>query len=290
LLERGWGSMIEVLKHEMAHQFVHEVLGDVAESSHGPAFREVCRERGIDARASGDPEAGDADHPLLGRIRKLLALAESSNEHEAQSAARAAQRLMLRHNIDQLSVSRSDGYTNRQLGRTTGRVSEAESILGSILQEHFFVDVIWVHNFRPLLGKYGRVMEVCGRVENVDLADYVRDFLNQTSERLWCEHKKRAALRGDRHRRSYIAGVMSGFRDQLEKQKEQQAGSGLVWLGDPGLGQYFKRRHPAVSTRSYAERAGNPVRDHGRRAGREIVLHRGLRGPRQGGQPKLLTS
>src|SRR5688572_13926699 len=56
LTDMSWGTLVEVLKHEMAHQFVDEVLG-VFESAHGPAFRRVCAERGIDARASGAPAA-----------------------------------------------------------------------------------------------------------------------------------------------------------------------------------------------------------------------------------------
>jgi hypothetical protein len=77
---------------------------------------------------------------------------------------------------------------------------------------------------------------------------------------------------------------------QLEKEKKQQVGHGLIWLGDPELAQYFKRRHPATSMRSYGERAGNPARSHGRRAGREIVLHRGLQATRRGGAVKQLGS
>ena len=50
LLDHGWGVLVEVLKHEMAHQYVHEILGELAESAHGPAFREArqlhwCRRR-----------------------------------------------------------------------------------------------------------------------------------------------------------------------------------------------------------------------------------------------------
>src|SRR5689334_9966036 len=51
LVEHGWGVLEEVLKHEMAHQYVDEVLGVRDEPAHGPAFRQVCEERGIDARA-----------------------------------------------------------------------------------------------------------------------------------------------------------------------------------------------------------------------------------------------
>lgn len=283
LLEQGWAAAIEVLKHEMAHQFVHEALGRGDAPAHGALFQQVCQERGIDGRAAGVVTTSTAEHPALERIRKLLSLAQSSNEHEAQSATRVAQRLMLRHNIDQLSTERGDGYTSRQLGRTTGRTSEAERILGTLLQDHFFVDVIWVYGFRPQDGIHGRAMEVCGRQENVELAHYVYDFVSATAERLWKQHRAEAKLTGNADRRAYVAGVMTGFRDQLNRQKESQVESGLIWLGDPGLSAYFERRHPSVSRRNYYERSSGPAREHGRRAGRAIVLHRGVGSSPSGG-------
>src|SRR5688500_11825563 len=45
LLEHGWGVLEEVLKHEMAHQYVHEILRVPDESAHGPVFRRICQER-----------------------------------------------------------------------------------------------------------------------------------------------------------------------------------------------------------------------------------------------------
>src|SRR5581483_4894672 len=105
LIEHGWGVVVEVLKHEMAHQYVDEILGCRDEHSHGPSFQKVCAERGIDARAAGLPEdvrddGAGTDGRVLERIAKLLRLAESPNEYEAQSAMNAAQRLMLKHNLD----------------------------------------------------------------------------------------------------------------------------------------------------------------------------------------------
>ncbi len=55
LTRYSWVTLVEVLKHEMAHQFVCEVLGKSDETAHGPAFAKVCAERGIDARAAGNP-------------------------------------------------------------------------------------------------------------------------------------------------------------------------------------------------------------------------------------------
>src|SRR5258708_16836542 len=53
--EHPWGAVIEVLKHEMAHQYVHEVLGETLQTPHGPAFRDACARLGVDRDASGVP-------------------------------------------------------------------------------------------------------------------------------------------------------------------------------------------------------------------------------------------
>jgi hypothetical protein len=43
VLEQPWGIVVEVLKHEMAHQYVSEVLGERHETAHGPNFRPVVQ-------------------------------------------------------------------------------------------------------------------------------------------------------------------------------------------------------------------------------------------------------
>src|SRR5882757_5842764 len=59
LLQGPWGVLVEVLKHEMAHQYVDEVLGQLDDAMHGSVFRSVCEERGIDASAAGAPALPD---------------------------------------------------------------------------------------------------------------------------------------------------------------------------------------------------------------------------------------
>src|SRR6185369_13357415 len=49
VLEASWPEVLAVLQHEMAHQYVDEVLGVADETAHGASFRQVCDERGIDA-------------------------------------------------------------------------------------------------------------------------------------------------------------------------------------------------------------------------------------------------
>jgi len=278
LVRHGWGVLVEVLKHEMAHQYTDEVLGALDEGAHGPTFRKVCEERGFDARAAGVPESAAAPHaPILDRVAKLLALAESSNEHEAQAAMNAAQRLMLKHNLEEISVGRTQALGYRHLGVPTGRVSEAERILANILSEHFFVDAIWVPVWRPREAKRGSVLEICGRLENLEMAEYVYSFLLQTAARLWLEHKKSLGIRENRDRRAYVAGVVAGFRQELEEQQRRNAKEGLVWVGDPEVGDYFHHRHPRVRWTRHVSSRGTSAHEHGVAAGRRIVLHRGIR-------------
>ncbi|HMJ11960.1 MAG TPA: DUF2786 domain-containing protein [Polyangiaceae bacterium] len=279
LIHHGWGVLIEVLKHEMAHQYVYEVEGSPAEPPHGPAFRRVCRERGIDERATGIPLGAEADSVharILERVSKLLALAESANEHEAQNAMSAAQRLMLKYNIEVTFESRATSYGFRHLGRASGRVSEAERRLANILADHFFVECIWVPVWRPLEGKRGSILEVCGRGENLELAEYVYSFLRHTAEALFREYKKQNGVHRNTSRQSYTAGVMLGFQDKLREERKKSQHEGLVWLGDAELRSWFERRYPRVRRVSRAGARRSQAYAHGREAGKRIVLHRGV--------------
>lgn len=293
-LEHPWSALVEVLKHEMAHQYVFEVLAIHDETAHGPAFRDVCDRLGIDARASGLPEghaASEEENRILSRIAKLLALAESSSIHEAESAMNAAQRLMLKYNLEQAALPRERGlhYAHRVLGTPTGRVTEAERTVATILSEHFFVEVIWVPVYRPREGKRGSVLEICGSVHNLELASYVHAFLHHAASQLWIEHKRAQRIRGDRDRRTYLAGVMSGFLAKLNAERTAQQKEGLVWMGDADLRRFYRKRHPHVVTVRYGGAPRNDAHAHGREAGKRLVLHRPMKSGPGGGGPKLLT-
>lgn len=290
LARHGWGALEEVLKHEMAHQYVDEVLRVQGEPPHGPTFRRICDERGIDRRAAGAPSSAEPERsPVLERIAKLLALAESPNEHEAQAAMSAAQRLMLKHNIEAAVDGTSTAHCFRHLGKPTGRVSEHERRLAMILDEHFFVQVIWVPVWRVADAKRGSVLEVCGRRDNVELAAYVYDFLLYTADALYREDRKRRGDRSHAARRKFLAGVMSGFHERLNRERKRSEAEGLVWVGDAELGHYFRRRHPHVRYSQHSVSAGGEAYARGQTAGRSIVLHRGVKAGTSG-TIRLLSS
>jgi hypothetical protein len=296
VMTKPWGVVLEVLKHEMAHQYVHEILGRSDESAHGPAFQAVCARMGIDASAAGLPSSTDSEEePVDGdrarqlrKIARLLSLAESQNIHEAESAMQEAQRLLLKYNLE---VPTTDGrrYSFRHLGQPRGRVDEHLRLVAVVLGRFFFVETIWVSSFEPLTGRQGSVLEVVGRSENLEMSAYVYDFLLHSAERLWLEHKRQHRLTSNRERRTFLSGVMLGFADKLAQQQKGQAQQGLVWVADAELSKYLRNRHPNIR-RVYSQ--GQPrseTRAAGKQAGEKLVLHRPIAGrPATAGAPKLL--
>jgi hypothetical protein len=290
VLVRPWLEITSVLEHEMAHQFVDEVLEVRNESAHGPTFQRVCAERGIDARAAGVPIESTTDVAVdraLDKIRKLLALAGSENQHEAEIAMRRAHELMLRHNIEQAATAQR--YEVRHLGTPSLRANSVEADIVGLLSEFFFVEVIRVAIYLPREGRHVHIYEVMGTRANVEMAVHVFQFLLATADRLWRENRGDARVRNGRDRLSYQSGVIRGFREKLMTERKELKGTGLVWIGDSALNDFYRARYPRIRT---IKRSVRLSRAHaaGREAGRNVVLHKPVSETSTTGKPRLLRS
>ena len=280
--QRSWSDVIEVLRHEMAHQYVDEVLGVRDETAHGPAFQRVCAQRAIVSSATADLNPSARAAAVMRKIRALLSLAESDNENEAKSAMTMAHRLMRKHNIRAAGGAESEGFGYRQLGTPRRRTPAHQKILAGLLGRHFFVQPVWVHAYMPKADARGRVLEVCGRPENLAIAEYVHGFMLETCERLWVLHKNRHGIAGNRDRRRYLQGVMLGFQDSLDAEAAQSEETGLVWVGDARLVQWLGRRHPHLrSSRPTVVRVTGAF-EAGHAAGQRVVLRRAVSQRRRG--------
>lgn len=304
VLARPWLEVVSVLEHEMAHQFVDEVLRVSGETAHGETFRRVCAERGIDARAAGAATpAAPAEHThsapggdpgadrILDRIRKLLALAGSPNQHEAEIAMRKAHELMLRHNIEATAARNATrterSYEVRHLGDPRKRGTRVESEVAGLLSEFFFVKVIRVPVYLPQLARSGMVYEIAGTRPNVEMASHVHAFLLATAERLWNENRHDARVRNGRDRLAYQSGVVGGFREKLLSERVGLNKTGLVWVGDRDLDGFYHARHPRITTRRQSVRI-NGAHAAGREAGRTVVLHKPVEHGPTARAPRLL--
>lgn len=285
VLDRPWLEVTGVLAHEMAHQYVDEVLGVRDEPPHGPTFSRVCAERGIDARAAGAPvpsaDDGDARSRTSERIRKLLALAGSDNQHEAELAMKKAHELMLRHNIEQIA---SDvAYEVRHVGEPHRRANPVELEVMGLISQHFFVEVIRVPIYVPRTATHAYAFEVIGTPDNVAMAVHVHAFLLATAERLWQENRGDRRVKSGRDRHAYQCGVIRGFNDKLVGDRKTLAqAEGLVWVGDGNLEDYFRKRHPRITRRRRRARLSG-AHVAGREAGRNVVLHKPMTETGRGG-------
>ncbi len=278
MLTAAWYDVEQTLRHEMAHQFVDEVLGVHDETAHGPAFVQACARLQVDSKASGPAGSPvrDETQRILDKVQKLFALAQSQNVHEAEAAMAHANRLLLEYNLQAQDVATDRRYGHRRIGKPAAALALEAKLIGGVLSEFFFVDCIWVNHYNPLLDRDERVLEIMGDPTNLELAHYVHDYLHGAVVRHWQAAKVRLG-RGDLStRREFIGGMLTGFKQKLRDERKGQAERGLVWVGDPGLKQFAKARYPRTTSFSTGGWHSTDAHHAGQQAGRALQIQRGV--------------
>jgi hypothetical protein len=281
-----WLEVMETLRHEMAHQYVDEVLRIGDEDPHGPAFRRACEKLRCSPRARSNwTGQGDQveDERILRVLKKVLSLTSSPNEYEAQAAVNKARRLLLQYNIDMVELDRERCFSARRLGPLKGRRASHELWLALLLQDFFFVEVLWVHDYEALKDRAGTILQVHGTATNLEMAEYVYGYLGELLERLWQDYKTRQGVEHNRERQRYFAGVLEGFYRKLEVQEAAiQSEGALVWSGDTRLQDYYRYLNPRVQTRSGRGVAASAVYRDGLEEGRRVTIQRPFAASRAG--------
>ncbi|MEW6755984.1 MAG: DUF2786 domain-containing protein [Candidatus Latescibacterota bacterium] len=278
-LERDpWLVVMATLRHEMAHQYADEVLQALDEPAHGPAFQHACWRLRADPRGrqAGSPAALAAgEERIVARLRKVLSLAGSPNQHEAEAAVQKARRLLLRYNVDLVSLDQERQFEHRWLGEVRSRRASYELWLAQILHDYFFVETIWVESYRPLQDRVGTVLQISGTRANLDMAAYVYEYLTGLLEPLWRRYRRRRRLGGNGERQRFWAGLMEGFLRRLQEQeKGLHVAEALVWQGDARLQEYQRYLYPRMRTRSTRGVAATQAYRDGYREGRSISIRR----------------
>ncbi len=252
ILRDDWTSVLDTLRHEMAHQYVQEILEVANEGPHGSAFAKACDKLRCspESGARADDLRGDGPDKSLRIIQKLLSLAESPNENEAQAAVQKARRLLVKYNTDVVQLDRQRNFGIRVLGNVKGRHTSAELWIGSILNRFFFVESLWSQSYDPGRDQRGAVLQVYGTPENLELATYVYDYLTGLLPLLWKDYRESCRMRNNRERQRFFAGVLEGFYTKLTDQERSMIQTeALVWKGDAQLTGFFRYHNPRVVTR-----------------------------------------
>ncbi|MGE0143499.1 MAG: DUF2786 domain-containing protein [Planctomycetota bacterium] len=285
LLESPWIEVLATLRHEMAHQFVDEVMCVRDESAHGRAFQSACRRLRVDAAASAAPVVDDGETRIASRIQKLLALGGSPNENEAAAAMRMARKLMLEHNIARVDEGRPAGFVAKQIGPVRKRHDAWRASLGSILAEFFFVEAIWRDSYDVPTSTSGSALFVYGTAHDVAMADYVYGYVSWVVEDLWRRWSRAQPAPVGRMRAQYCRAVVRGFRNSLHQQDREIAGDeqALVWRGDPKLRAYFRWHNPRITTRRPSPLYSTEATRAGFEAGQRVSIKKPLGGESNGG-------
>lgn len=204
-----------VLKHEYAHHCSMFQYGSKIQS-HGKEFQVFCEILGISPKAKvninemdkNNNSTGD-EEIILNKIKKLMSLSESENEHEAALALQKANDLILKHNIQYLKKNQKEVYQTVLYQAKTK--SRKWSAISEIIVKITGVYRIW--------HKYGKsvYLEVNGDKESVQIADYLGSFLDREFERLYEKAKKEHNLKGKNAKNSYMMNLSSSFIDSLTK-------------------------------------------------------------------------
>lgn len=288
----SWDAVREVLVHEMAHQYVHEVLHCGHETAHGPAFRKACDRLKANPKASGtyapltdrlNKDDVSKEDNILRKVKKLFALGQSSNPHEAEAALAKARELIESFNVDCIESHKDPDFISVFVGNPTLRRFKEDYLIARLLVDHYHVYGIWVSAFVLEKGKMGRVFEITGRPENVKTAAYVHDFILNQMNMAWATVNKTNTL-GRYKKSDFASGLIQGFSTKLDQEKQNESHQtshhkDLVSLArqDEHLMVYAAYKYPRIRRISRPDRSVDPsIRKKGEDIGSKLILSKAV--------------
>ncbi len=280
----------DVISHELAHLFTLLHFGPGV-GAHGVEFKNVCERYHLsnEVRAATLNFQKAMDHEevmgegaslqaqrIIAKVKKLLSLASSSNQHESEVATLKANQLLRDYNLSKLTLEQRNEptYLKRVL-EAPKRNAKLQAIYEILTTFH--VSVV----FNQGRGKCA--LEICGDRTNVELADYVAAFLDQELERSWKEAKRAdGSLTGALAKNSFFRGLAKGYLQKHAKLSESATSSlsngRSVILLRQDLERHSARAYPRISKVSSRQtREHQSSHQRGMKAGSNLSIRPGLK-------------
>ncbi len=303
LTRQSWEHVLGILKHEMAHQYVHDVLGSSV--AHGEDFANACRIIGVPPefrkakvsltdtlRNLHKEGAATQENPILRKVEKLLALAQSQNENEAYLAMEKVQELFTKYNLEKARDNGLENYCRLIIDTDKKRIEKTTAMIASILNDHYFVRVVFSSTFHTKTCESTKTVEIMGTRENVLMSEYVFHFLHNAIHSLWLQYQENFG-HSIKTRRSYQTGLLTGFREKLEGISHRSPSNShdeksLMKIFHHELDSYVQTVFPKLTTRSHGSGAVDSDSFWaGKQDGGSIVIHKGVR--EQKNETRILT-
>lgn len=211
-----------LIRHELAHYITWINYPGIARP-HGQEFREFCQRMGwgkeiYEATTQLDNNSNSAEYEestVLRKIRKLMALSTSSNQNESEQAMIKSQQLLLKHHIDSRYIeSKEEEKTFRKRILKQKKENAKMRSIAHIL-ETFFITGIYSRGDNHIY------LEIIGSQVNIEIAEYVANFLETELDKLWFQAQKQANLKGMVAKNSFFLGIAKGYCDKIQALKRE---------------------------------------------------------------------
>ena len=217
---------------------------------------------------------------ILSKIKKLMALAKSGNEHEAANALRLAQKLMQEHQLSEQEVKLSE-VSQREIKRANAADKQPQwaNLLTGCITRAFGVEAIlsWVRDLGATLifiGPSDRVEigTYCYEVLAPQLVKARKAYLLSLNKRLKLTTKTN---RADLFAEGWISAVLCQVHKLVPTEEEQN------------LIQLYKEKHFTRLEKAEVRLTQDKKRDvsaffEGHGAGQNVRLNAGVNGAEQG--------
>lgn len=238
------------------------------------------------------------DQKIIERLQKLLALAASDNEHEAELAMSKAEALMREHNLSvaDVALNGSGAYVQTMdVYGLTFSIQKWESQLGASIAWAFNGRAVRFNSSRALSGCGWYFTFVAGRTDLaiiVDLYGRLRDTVKRMGK-TYLSQNYRPNSGVSRHilLNSYHLGMLKTIRERLSKLKENTApddttknaygltGKELMVVKDKAVEQRFNQMFPnAKNVRARSSRVLMNAYQQGQADGNRVSLHQSVGG------------
>jgi len=219
-------------------------------------------------------------NPVIEKIRKLLALANSCNEHEAALAASHAQRLLSEHNLAMADIE------SEQKPQSADKVETAVSKTLPKWVRHLSAGVCSAFDCQaihhPALGR----MTFIGVGADVQIAAYTFAYLDKTVRKLCSsyirQHVNAGAPNRQRElmRQSYYLGAVTTITGRLREQKVRTpiTPGALVPVKAGLIKKTIAEMGPIRTVHSRKSYINSHAYSTGQQDGRQVGIHKGVTG------------
>jgi uncharacterized protein DUF2786 len=215
---------------------------------------------------------------IIEKIRKLLALANSSNEHEAALAASHAQRLLSAHNLAMADIE------SEQKPQSADKVEASVSKTLPKWVRHLSAGVCTAFDCQGLHHPATGKLTFIGVGVDVQVAAYTFAYLDKTIRRLCSHYMKHHANENipTRHRelmrQSYYLGAVSTINLTLREQKAQTpiTPGALVPIKEGLIKKAMSDIGPTRTVRSRRSYIDSHAYTKGQEDGQQVGIHKGI--------------